>query len=173
MPSQLLQDGAINVVDVAANYRKVITGSQLGTPQLQALLIKTYNEDWGNIVTEPETQNDNIRVSAPGSTFSRIIRAVQDYAEIYYIGNPQKNVGGENNVTECVVWVNVNTNTSGGELRSNGRWTELENHIQVNVPTNDPVYVWFAVPDGWVWRADGIVPTSGEGPGWFPYQYQI
>jgi len=155
--------------EVTANYRKVTTGSQLGTPQLQALLIKTANEDWGTLTTDPLTQNPNIKVSEPSSTFSRIIRAVQDYAEIYFIGNPQTNAGGESNKTECVIWVNVNTNTSGGELRSEGRWTELENHIHLAIPTFDQIWVYYGVPDGWIWRAGGVVATQNDyGAGWFP-----
>jgi hypothetical protein len=159
--------------NVTANYRRVHTGSQLGTPQLQALMIKTYNEDWGNLVTDPLTQNENIKVSGPDTLFAKIVRAVQDHAEIYFIGNPQEGVGGENNVTECVMWVNVNTNTSGGELRSEGRWTELEDYLHLAVPTGDPIYVWFAVPDGWIWKVDGSVATSGTGPNWFPSIYQV
>jgi len=154
--------------NVTANYLKVKTGSQLGTPQLQALLIKTYNESWGNFVTDPATQNENIKFTGPDTTFAKIVRAVQDYAEIYFIGNPQTNCGGENNVTECVFWVNVNTNTSGGELRSEGRWTELESHIQANIPTSDTVYVLFAVPDGWIWRVNGSVANSSSIPDYWP-----
>jgi len=156
---------------VTANYRKVTTGSQLGTPQLQALLIKTYNEDWGTLTTDSLTGNINIKVSEGDTIFAKIVGAVQDYAEIYFIGNPQVGAGGENNVTECVIWVNVNTNTSGGELRSETRWTALENHIQASIPTTEETQVWFAVPDGWIWRADGMVATSGNrGNGWFPHQ---
>lgn len=155
--------------EVTANYRKVTTGSQLGTPQLQALLIKTYNISWGNLVTDPSTQNENIKVSGPDTNFAKIVRAVQDYAEIYFIGNPQTNAGGESEVTECVLWVNVNTNTSGGELRSNQRWTGLQSHINETLGGVD-VSVYFAVPDGWIWRAAGVVATqSGDkGDGWFP-----
>ena len=148
--------------NVTANYLKVKTGSQLGTPQLQALLIKTYNESWGNFVTDPSTQNENIKFTGPDTTFAKIVRAVQDYAEIYFIGNPQVGVGGENNVTECIMWVNVNTNTSGGELRSEGRWDALETHIQASIPTGDTVQVWFAVPEGWIYRVDGGVPSAGN-----------
>jgi hypothetical protein len=156
--------------EVTANYRKVTTGSQLGTPQLQALLIKTYNEDWGTLTTDTLTQNPNIKVSESSTLFAKIVRAVQDHAEIYFIGNPQVAAGGESNVTECVMWVNVNTNTSGGELRSEGRWTELEDYLHLAVPTGDTIYVFFAVPDGWIWRADGIVATANgnKGLGWFP-----
>ena len=156
---------------VTANYRRVKTGSQLGTPELQAILIKTYNEDWGTLTTDTLTNNPNIKVSDSNTIFAKIVRAVQDYAEIYFIGNPQVGAGGENSVTECMMMVNVNTNTSGGELRSEGQWTELASHIQANIPTSDAVYVWFAVPDGWIWRAAGSVPTSADhGEGWFPYQ---
>jgi hypothetical protein len=141
----------------------------LGTPQLQPILIKTYNEDWGTLTTDPLTQNPNIKISEPSSTFSRVVRAVQDYAEIYFIGNPQYAVGGENNITECVMWVNVNTNTSGGELRSEGRWTELENHIHLAIPTFDQIWVYYGAPDGWIWRAGGVVATQNDyGDGWFP-----
>lgn len=158
---------------VTANYRKVKTGSQLGTPQLQALLIKTYNVNWGNLVTDTNTGSEDIKISGPDTDFSKIIRGIQDYAEIYFIGNPQTSAGGENNVTESVVWVNVNTNTSGGELRSggpdNGRWAELEDHI-VDILGDGEVRVYFAVPDGWIWKANDMVATQGgdRGHGWFP-----
>jgi len=159
-----------NVDNITANYRKVTTGSQLSTPQLQALLIKTQNEDWGTLTTDPLTLNPNIKVSESNSTFSRIVRAVQDYSEIYFIGNPQTNAGGESNKTECVIWINSNTHTGGAELSSEGRWTALENHIQVAVPTYDPIWVYYGVPDGWIWRADGVVATQygNYGGGWFP-----
>ena len=164
-------DNINNAINVTANYRKITTGSQLGTPQLQAILIKTYNEDWGTISADLSTGNPNIKVSESNTLFAKIVRAVQDHAEIYFIGNPQTNCGGESNVTESVMWVNVNTNTSGGDLRSEGRWTELEQYLHLTVPTSDPIYVYFAVPDGWIWRAAGVVATSGNrGDGWFPYQ---
>jgi hypothetical protein len=158
-----------NVDNITANYRRVITGSQLGTPQLQALLIKTQNEDWGTLTTDPLTQNPNIKVSESNSTFSRIVRAVQDYAEIYFIGNPQTNAGGESNKTECVIWINSNTHTGGAELSSEGRWAALENHIHVAIPTFDQIWVYYGVPDGWIWRAGGVVATQNDyGDGWFP-----
>jgi hypothetical protein len=154
--------------EVTANYRKVITGSQLGTPQLQTLMIKTYNEDWGTLTTDPLTQNPNIKVSDSNTLFAKIVRAVQDHAEIYFIGNPQYAPGGETSVTECIMMVNVNTNTSGGELRSEGRWTELEDYLQLAIPTSDPIYVYFAVPDGWIYRVDGIIPTRAQQGNYFP-----
>ena len=154
--------------EVTANYRKVTTGSQLGTPQLQALLIKTVNEDWGTLTTDPLTQNPNIKVSDSNTLFAKIVRAVQDHAEIYFIGNPQTNAGGESNKTECVIWVNVNTNTSGGELRSEGRWTELEDYLHLAVPTADPIWVYFAVPDGWIYRVDGFIPVQANYGNGFP-----
>jgi hypothetical protein len=150
------------------NYRKVTTGSQLGTPQLQALLIKTYNEDWGTLTADP--LNPNIKISDPDTIFTRIVRAVQSYAEIYFIGNPQTNCGGESIVTECVIWINSNTHTGGVELTSEGQWTALASHIQASIPTSDAVYVWYGVPEGWIWRADDVVATQGgdKGDGWFP-----
>ena len=157
--------------EVTSNYLKVKTGSQLGTPQLQAILIKTYDVNWGSLVTDTSTQNENIKFSGPDTNFAKIVRAVQDYAEIYFIGNPQSNCGGESNVTECMMLVNVNTNTSGGELRSEGQWNGLANHIGTVLAGEGSFNVWFAVPDGWIWRADGVVATSGNrGDGWFPYQ---
>jgi hypothetical protein len=160
--SKYAGDQTANNAQLTTNYRKVTTGSQLGTPQLQAILIKTFNEDWGTLTTDPQTGNPNIKVSEPGTLFAKIVRAVQDHAEIYFIGNPQQSVGGETNITECVIWVNVNTNTSGGELRSEGRWTELEDYLQLAVPTSDPIIVLFAVPDGWIWRVDGVVPDRSN-----------
>ena len=154
--------------EVTTNYRRVTTGSQLGTPQLQALMIKTYNEDWGSLTTDTNTGNANIKISGGDTIFAKIVRAVQDYAEIYFIGNPQVAPGGESNITECVMWVNVNTNTSGGELRSEGRWTELEDHIQLSVPTNDPIYIYFAVPEGWIYRVDGFLPSENNYGNYFP-----
>jgi hypothetical protein len=150
------------------NYRKVVTGSQLGTPQLQALLIKTANEDWGTLTADP--LNPNIKISDPDTTFTRIVRAVQSYAEIYFIGNPQTNCGGESNKTECVIWINSNTHTGAVELSSEGRWTALENHIHTAIPTYDPIWIYYGVPDGWIWRAGGVVATQGgdHGDGWFP-----
>jgi hypothetical protein len=149
------------------NYRKVVTGSQLGTPQLQALLIKTVNEDWGTLTPDP--LNPNIKISDPDTIFTRIVRAVQSYAEIYFIGNPQVGAGGESNKTECVIWINSNTHTGGIELSSEGRWTALENHIQTAIPTYDPIFIYYGVPDGWIWRAGGIVANnSNKGDGWFP-----
>lgn len=148
--------------NVTANYLKVKTGSQLGTPQLQALMIKTYNLSWGNFVTDPQTQNVNIKFTGPDTIFAKIVRSVQDYAEIYFIGNPQVGAGGESQVTECVMWVNVNTNTSGGELRSTGRWTDLEDHMHLTLETPEEIQVWFAVPEGWIWRVDDNVATAGN-----------
>jgi hypothetical protein len=142
------------------NYRKVTTGSQLGTPQLQALLIKTYNEDWGTLTADP--LNPNIKIGGPDTIFSRIVSAVQSYAEIYFIGNPQVGAGGESEVTECVIWINANTHTGGVELTSTGRWTAMEQHIQSSIPTNDIAQVYYAVPEGWVWRVDGSVPPEGS-----------
>ena len=158
--------------EVTANYRRVKTGSQLGTPELQTILIKTYDLDWGTLTTDTNTNNPNIKVSDANTNFAKIVRAVQDYAEIYFIGNPQTNCGGESNVTECMMLVNVNTNTSGGELRSEGQWNGLANHIH-NVLDSDPgINVWFAVPDGWIWRAAGMVSTGNDsGEGWFPFIY--
>jgi hypothetical protein len=155
--------------EVTANYLKVKTGSQLGTPQLQAIMIKTYNENWGNFVTDPQTQNENIKFTGPDTLFAKIVRAVQDHAEIYFIGNPQVAPGGESSVTECVMWINVNTNTSGGELRSEGRWTEVEDYLHLAIPTADPIYIYFAVPEGWIYRVDGIIPVYNNQGNAFPF----
>lgn len=158
--------------EVTANYRRVKTGSQLGTPELQAILIKTYGVNWGTLTTDTTTGNANIKVSDANTNFAKIVRAVQDYAEIYFIGNPQVSAGGESDVTECMMLVNVNTNTSGGELRSTGTWSQLESHIY-NIVGGSP-NVWFAVPDGWIWRATGIVANnSNKGDGWFPVIVQV
>jgi hypothetical protein len=153
---------------VTANYRKTTTGSQLGTRQLQPLLIKTYNLDWGTWATDPSTQNPNIKVSEPGTNFSKVIRAIQDYAEIYFIGNPQVSAGGEGQVTECVVWVSSDTNNSGGELRSDGQWDALQNHIFDVVATQCTILVYYAVQDGWIWKANNYVSTQGNHPDYFP-----
>jgi hypothetical protein len=153
---------------VTTNYQRVKTGSQLGTPELQALLIKTDNLNWGALSTDTNTGNFNIRISNPDTNFAKIVRAVQDYAEIYFIGNPQSNAGGETNKTECVIWVNVNTNTSAGELRSAGQWTDLSDHIYDTLGGGTNVWVYFAVQDGWIFRVDDFIPVQGAYGNGFP-----
>ena len=112
---------------VGANSRRILgDGSagvgpytRFGTPQLQALKIISSNY---NFTTTPTVSNSNL---------SKAVRALQELAEIYYVGVPT--ASGAN---QFIALVNLNTafngNTQGAgstEASADGTYTALEADI--------------------------------------------
>ena len=80
MPSQLPQDGALNVYDVTANYLVAKPSTKFSTRELAFVVIdydsSTYfNDGFGS-----------------NSKFSKVVRAMQIVAEVYAVGTPANGV---------------------------------------------------------------------------------
>lgn len=112
---------------VGANSRRILGDgasgvgpyTRFGTPQLQALKIISSNY---NFTTTPTVSNSNL---------SKAVRALQELAEIYYVGVPT--ASGAN---QFIALVNLNTafngNTQGAgstEASADGTYTALEADI--------------------------------------------
>ena len=67
--------------DLGPNTRKVQPTSTLGTRQLQFYCVNVMGELWNN--------GD---YSDPDSLYARVVRAIQQYAELYFLGAPDSDV---------------------------------------------------------------------------------
>lgn len=94
---------------VGVNARKVLVGSQLGTPSLQFIEIAAVHDS-----AAVDFTSGAVGASAPGATgtytdansnLSAAVNALQGFAEVYIIGVPS--------ATEFVVAVNNNTANDG------------------------------------------------------------
>lgn len=80
MPSQLPQDGAVNVYDVTANYLVAKPSTKFSTRELAFVVIDYDN---GSYFNNYELSNSN---------FSKVVRAMQIVAEVYAVGTPASGV---------------------------------------------------------------------------------
>jgi len=126
---------------------KAGTGGQAGTMDIQFLLIKAYDKAFNLTQT---ANNDYEYSSDSNDGLAQIVAIVQDFAEIYYIGVPEANSGGENDLTRVIIGINPNTARGlpeGVVLPSaTGNWSELESAL------GGGSEAWFAIPgQGWNW----------------------
>lgn len=137
---------------------RVVTGGQVGSFDVQYVLIKCYNAPFTLTPTVTFPTNNWEFISDSNDGLSEIIQIVQDFAEIYYIGWPQADSGGETDLTRLVVA--INWNTARGLDSDNivfptatGRWTALETELNARISVSD-AEAWFAMPGG-NWSNDG------------------
>lgn len=128
------------------NGLKVVTGGQAGT-NIQFLLIKSYSRPF-NLTSRPNNNYEYTSDSNDG--FAQIVSIVQDFAEVYYVGIPEANSGGENELTRVIIGINPNSARglpSGLKYPSaTGRWEELETAL------GGGSEAWFGIPGyGWNW----------------------
>lgn len=114
---------------VGANSRKVLGDgtsgagpfTRFGTPQLQAIKIVSATVNFATSYT------------ASNSNFSKIVRALQDYSEIYYIGIPENLANG------FVALVNVTkTDTGdgvGASTNFDGSYENMEDGLRNAIGT--------------------------------------
>jgi hypothetical protein len=114
---------------VGANSRKVLGDgtsgagpfTRFGTPQLQAIKIVSATVNFATSYT------------ASNSNFSKIVRALQDHAEIYYIGIPENLANG------FVALVNVTkTDTGdgvGASTNFDGSYENMEDGLRNAIGT--------------------------------------
>lgn len=142
------------------NGLRVVTGGQVGSLDMQFILIRCYNTPFTLTPTQPSPPNpvQNYEfISNANDGFSQLIQVVQDWAEIYYIGIPEANSGGETDLTRVVVGINPVTARSLPDGQSYptaaGRWTLLEAALDDYFGGGSEV--WFAMPGiGWTWDYD-------------------
>lgn len=114
---------------VGANTRKVLGDgtagagpfTRFGTPQLQAIKVVSATVNFATSYTGSD------------SNFSKIIRALQDYAEIYYVGIPENTANG------FVALVNVvKTDTGdgfGASTSFDGSYENMEDGLRAAIGT--------------------------------------
>lgn len=114
---------------VGANSRKVLGDggsgagpiTRLGTPQLQAIKIVSATINFATSYT------------ASNSNFSKAVRALQDEAEIYYVGIPQNTANG------FVALVHLNKTDSGdgfgASTNFNSSYENIEDIIRAAIGT--------------------------------------
>lgn len=140
------------------NGLRVVTGGQAGSLDVQYVLIKCYNSAFTLTPTITFPTDNYEFISNPNDGLAQIIATVQDFAEIYYVGWPEANSGGEDYLTRVVVA--INPNSARGLDSSNtvfptatGRWSDLEDAL--NVWSGGGAEAWFAMPGiGWSWSYD-------------------
>lgn len=140
------------------NGLRVNTGGQAGTMDLQFVLIKSYNSAFTLTPTQTVPSNNYEFISDSDDGFAQIIAVVQDFAEIYYIGWPEANSGGESDLTRVIVAINPFTarglpTTINFWPTATGRWTELETALNDAISVSD-AEAWFAMP-GYAWENGG------------------
>ena len=136
------------------NGLRVVTGGGMGTIQAQWILIKVYDTPF---TVTPLPNDPYLLISNPNDSFSQIIQVVQNFAEIYFIGNPEPNSGGETDLTRIAVMINPNTENDSDNNTSfptaAGRWTTLEAALDAQFSTSG-TEVWYGIPYGWSWFYD-------------------
>lgn len=141
------------------NGLRAVTGGQAGTMDIQFVLIKCYNSAFTLTPTQPAPPNpvDNYEfISNSNDGLAQVVAVVQDFAEIYYIGWPEANSGGENDLTRIVIGVNPFSargldSTATTFPTATGRWTDLETALNEQISNSD-AEAWFAMPGvGWSW----------------------
>lgn len=114
---------------VGANSRKVLGDgasgagpfTRFGTPQLQAIKIVSATVNFATSYT------------ASDSNFSKIVRALQDHAEIYYIGIPQNLANG---FVALVNVVKTDTGDGVGSLTNfDGSYENMEDGLRNAIGT--------------------------------------
>jgi hypothetical protein len=134
------------------NGLRAITGGQAGTLDIQFILIRCYNSAFTLTAT---AQDPYEFISDPNDGFAKIVAVVQDFAEIYYIGIPEANSGGESDLTRVIIGVNpVSARGLPTDLAypsATGRWTDLETALNAQIGGGNSE-AWFGIPGyGWNW----------------------
>jgi len=135
------------------NGLRAMTGGQAGTLDMQFVLIKCYNAAF--TLTQVSTEDPYEYMSNPNDGFAQIVAIVQDFAEIYYIGLPEANSGGESDLTRVVIAVNpISARGLPTDLlypSATGRWTDLETALN-DALSDGSAEAWFGIPGyGWDW----------------------
>lgn len=127
MPS--VYDTVVEGTTVGANSRKVLGDgasgagpfTRFGTPQLQAIKVVSATVNFATSYT------------ASNSNFSKAVRALQDEAEVYYVGIPQNTANG------FVALVHATKTDSGEGFGSstnfNGSYENIEDIIGAAIGT--------------------------------------
>lgn len=114
---------------VGANTRKILGDgasgagpfTKFGTPQLQAIKIVSA------------TINFSTSYTASNSNFSKVVRALQDYAEVYYVGIPGNTATG---FTALVNVVKTDTGDGfGASTNFDGSYENMEDGLRAAIGT--------------------------------------
>jgi len=143
------------------NGLRAVTGGQAGTMDIQFVLIKCYNTPFTLTPTQTVPTDNFEFISNSNDGLAQIVATVQDFAEIYYIGWPEANSGGENDLTRVIIGVNpYSARGLPTDIEfyptAQGRWTELETAL--NTIGGSDSEAWFGIPgnsgSGWGWTYD-------------------
>lgn len=143
------------------NGLRAMTGGQAGTMDLQFVLIACYNSAFNLTPTQTVPSNNYEYISDSNDGFAQIMAVVQDFAEVYYVGIPEANSGGENDLTRLVVAINPFTARdlpTGIDFwpTATGQWDALINALNDAI-SGGSAQAWFAMPGnnwssgGWSW----------------------
>lgn len=134
------------------NGLRVVTGGQMGSLDIQFIMIKCYNSAF----TITSTANDPYEyISNSNDGLAQIVAVVQDFAEIYYVGLPEANSGGENNLTRVIIGINPvsarGLDPAYAYPSATGRWDALETALNDQI-SDGGAEAWFGIPGyGWSW----------------------
>ena len=127
MPS--VYSTVVESTTVGANTRKILGDgtsgagpfTRFGTPQLQAIKIVSATINFSTSYTDSD------------SNFSKVVRALQDYAEVYYVGIPG------NTATGFTALVNASKNDTGdgfgASTNFDGSYENMEDGLRAAIGT--------------------------------------
>ena len=114
---------------VGANARKLVGDgasgagpyTRFGTPQLQAIQIKSATTNFATSYTDAN------------SNFSKVVRALQDLAEVYYVGIPENTANG------FMALINITKTDSGdgygASTSFDGSYENIEDALRAAIGT--------------------------------------
>jgi len=145
---------------LAANYNKVQTSTNLGGRELKFLTLYAYEDFYAG---DPELSNNppgskgyNLLWSEPGSRYEQAVRGIQEYAELFFLGEP-KQVGSEGTGTEesFVFAIAVDTRSD---------WDYNDDDIDPEIRENpESGTLWYALKETLGHNDFNIVPMIAVG----------
>jgi hypothetical protein len=100
---------------VAVNYNKVQTSTNLGGRELKFYVLYAYEDFY---LGDPALSNNpvgsegyNRLWTEPGSRYEQAVHGIQQYAELFFLGEPEQRVGMGNEEESFVFAVAANTST--------------------------------------------------------------
>ena len=140
------------------NGLRAVTGGNAGTLDIQFVAIRCYNAPFTLTPTQTVPTDNYEFISNSNDGLAQIVAVVQDFAEIYYIGIPEANSGGENDLTRVIIGVNpVSARGLPTDIEfyptATGAWSELVTALNEKISGSD-AEAYFTMP-AFNWSSGG------------------